>query len=174
MITTEVSPRSTLPADFTADQARALLDQIAETFPTVGPLTSAQLAGALSLAWQAGYATARETPVCDFCGEAVVPFQDPHMSRPLWTHKDTMVFGCQGEGFYPGGSYAQVRGGGAPEDTAALDAKMHAATTPAPEPTPRYGDESACPRCGERVVYLGRGRYEHCETGYSGQISCYS
>ena len=99
MSTTEVSPRSTLPADFTADQARALLDQIAETFPTVGPLTSGQLAGALSLAWQAGYATARETPVCDWCGEPVVATDKAHLGYRTWCHK-TGFFGCEsGDGF---------------------------------------------------------------------------
>lgn len=170
MITTEVSPRSTLPQDFTADQARALLDQIAEMFPTVGPLTSGQLAGALTLAWQAGYATARETPVCDWCGESVVPKTDPAvgLTRPMWAHQSTGLYGCE----HHVGQHAQVNGGGTPAQTAAVTVE------PEPLPKPHRGDERPCPRCGQRTVWTGYysfdGAWEHCDSGYTGQLSCYS
>jgi len=115
MITTEVTRAATLPQDFTADQARTLLDQIAESFPTVGPLTSGQLAGVLTLAWQAGYTAASAHPVCDWCGESVVPKCEPavNMSRPMWAHQATGLYGCE----HPVGQYAQVNGGGTPAQT---------------------------------------------------------
>ncbi len=170
MITTETTPRSTLPADFTADQARALLDQIARIFPTVGPLTSGQLAGALTLAWHAGYAAASAHPVCDWCGEAVVPKADPAvgLTRPMWAHQATGLYGCE----HPVGQYAQVNGGGTPAQIAAVTVE------PEPLPKPKRHEERECPRCGTRIVWTGYyawdGHWEHCDEGTSGTLSCNS
>ncbi|MHB8456240.1 MAG: hypothetical protein ACYDBS_00895, partial [Acidimicrobiales bacterium] len=101
--------------DFTADQARVLLDQIAELFPTIGPLTSGQLAGAFTLAWQAGYVAAREHPVCDWCNEPVVPKMLAGVGV-RWAHKASGFYSCE----RPVGCSAQVTGGGTPAQTAAV------------------------------------------------------
>ena len=119
---------------FTAEQARVLLAEIGERFPATGPLTSGQLAGVLTLAWQAGHdagynaAAAREMPVCDWCGQAVVPKSDSSvgMTLPMWAHQATGLYGCE----RPDGCYATVNGGGTPARTAyhragaALSAEM--------------------------------------------------
>ena len=126
MITTEATSRSIPPQDFTAEQARVLLAEIGERFPATGPLTSGQLAGALTLAWRAGYAAATEHPVCDWCGERVVPKVSPELLRPMWAHQATGLYGCE----RPDGCYATVNGGGTPARTAyhragaALSAEM--------------------------------------------------
>ncbi|MDA8385402.1 MAG: hypothetical protein M0Z88_03975 [Actinomycetota bacterium] len=91
----------TFPETFTAEQAKALLDQASELFPECGPLTSAQLAGALSLAWQAGYLAARGQPVCDWCDEPVV------LTDSGWCHKSDGLYGC---GRKPFNTSAQVHG----------------------------------------------------------------
>jgi hypothetical protein len=43
---------------------------------------------------------------------------------------------------------------------------------------PRYHEERECGRCGAHVVWTGfysfDGNWEHCDDGYSGQLSCYS
>lgn len=122
MITTEATRAAFPLQDFTAGQARALLDQIAETFPAVGPLTSGQLAGVLTLAWQAGYAAAHVLPACDWCGAPVATKLAPELGYALWTHRDTGLYSCAdryvaARGCDPRSTsdYAQVDGSGKPQ-----------------------------------------------------------
>ena len=121
MITSEATSASTSPQDLAAERTRDLSVLFDLLAAEPASMCSGALLALASEAWQAGYAAAREHPVCDWCSEAVVPRTafEVGMTRPSWAHQATGRYGCE----HRPDCYAQVRGCGTPAGTAEFDAR---------------------------------------------------